>query len=394
VPADLRRAFQAQAPWIILTILATAGLFFTHYRIVAMFASYAVGYVGWVVLRGWWRARRAGGANDGGLRWVFTAGSVAAVGTILVILPWVLNLRANFVVRFAGSSDPSNAPYYQQVNDLINGPGGYYWSSNVLLGLAALGFVWAILRLNWPVALLGLWTGFHLLLGNPVALPLPGSGYVDINTVAQSLFLPVSLLAGFGIVDFAAWIWSHVPAVLASTIQNPKSQMAGALVLVVLGLLVGVYGVLRALPSLDVKPYVAAQDVAVLRWLRDNSPPDALVLGNGFGWPWGPPAVQGSDAGLWAPLIAQRRSTLPLMPAYNERLADPDYLSRAIHIVQTSHATAPDNPENWTFLRSVGVNYIFVGSRGGTLDPAVFLAHPEQVTLVQHVDDAWLFALK
>ena len=56
-----------------------------------------------------------------------------------------------------------------------------------------------------------------------------------------------------------------------------------------LGLLVGVYGVLRALPSLDVKPYVAAQDVAVLRWLRANSPADALVLGNGFGWPIGVP---------------------------------------------------------------------------------------------------------
>ncbi len=391
--ADLRRTVQGQAPWIILTIITTAGLFFTHYRIVAMFATYAVGYVGWVLLRGLWRARRArqaGAADDGGLRWVFTAGSVAVVGPALVIFPWLLNLRANFVVRFAGSSDPENAAYYDQIKDLISGTAGHYWSTNALLGLAALGFVWAVLRLNWPVVLLGLWTGLHLLLGNPVALHLPGSGYVDINTVAQSLFLPVSLLAGFWILDFGSWIIQRIPKPVQSAIRNPQS----ALVLVVLGLLVGVYGALRALPELDVKPYVAPQDIAVLRWLRANSPADAYVLGNGFGWPWGPAAVQGSDAGLWAPLIAGRRSTLPLMPAYNERLADPDYLSRAIHIVQTSHATAPDDPANWAFLRSVGVTYIFVGSRGGTLDPSVFLAHPEQVTLVQHVDDAWLFMLK
>jgi hypothetical protein len=387
---DLPPSLRAHAPWILLTILTTAGLFFTHYRIVAMFASYAVGYVGWVLLRGWWRARRGAGAGDGGVRWVFVAGSIAAVGTVLVIFPWLLNLRANFVVRFAGSSDPENAAYYNQINDLISGPGGHYWSSPALLGLAALGFVWAVLRLNWPVLLFGLWSGFHLLLGNPVALPLPGSGYVDINTVAQSLFLPVSLLAGFWIVDCGLWILQRIPRSIQSALRTPQS----ALVLVALGLLVGGYGVLRALPALDVKPYVAPQDIAVLHWLRDHSPPDALVLGNGFGWPWGPPAVQGSDAGLWAPLIAQRRSTLPLMPAYNERLADPDYLSRAILIVQSSHATAPDSPQNWDTLRAAGVDYIFVGSRGGTLDPAVFLAHPEQVTLVQHVDDAWLFALK
>ena len=223
MPADLRRTFQVHAPWIVLTILATAGLFFTHYRIVAMFASYAVGYVGWVLLRGWWRARRAGGADDGGLRWVFTAGSLAAVGTILVILPWVLNLRANFVVRFAGSSDPENAPYYQQVNDLINGPGGHYWSSHALLVLAALGFVWAVLRLNWPVVLLGLWTGLHLLLGNPVALPLPGSGYVDINTVAQSLLPP--RLPPRGILDFRFWILDLVLMCRLVGFQNPKSKI-------------------------------------------------------------------------------------------------------------------------------------------------------------------------
>jgi hypothetical protein len=63
-------------------------------------------------------------------------------------------------------------------------------------------------------------------------------------------------------------------------------------------------------------------------------------------------------------------------------------------MVQSSHATAPDNPQNWDTLRAARVSYIFIGSRGGTLDPAVFLAHPDQVTLVQHVDDAWLFALK
>src|SRR5207249_1290803 len=81
----------------------------------------------------------------------------------------------------------------------------------------------------------------------------------------------------------------------SNAVKGPKSKIA-AVALVVVALLVGAYGGLRALPILDVKPYVQPQDQAVLGWLRDHSPPDALVLGNGFGQLWGPEAVQGSDA--------------------------------------------------------------------------------------------------
>ena len=404
------RAFlTAQAPWLALAVVTTAGLFLTHYRLFSMFATYAAGYLLWVLVGRGWAARRATTPGDRatGLPGLVLAGVLVAGAAGVLVLPWILNLRANFTVRFAGSSDPVNSGYYDvlQMLGVVNDQGVLrggmieYWSTWGLLWGAGLGLLWAIVRLDWPALLLGLWTGLHLLLGNPTALPLPGSGYVDITTVVTSGFFPLCMLAAFWILDFGFWIIRLVARIAGPRLgENPKSKIQNlqfpvAAVLVGAGLLVGAYGGLRLLPILDVKPYVMPQDRAVLGWLRDNSPPTALVLGNGFAWPWGPEAVQGSDAGLWAPLLGGRRSTVPPIPSYNERLADPDYLRQAAGYVRASAGQALDTPDNWANLRRWGVTHIYIGSRGGALDPNVLLSHPDQIRLAYHVDDAWLFEL-
>jgi hypothetical protein len=406
--ATVQTFLVTQAPWLTLAIITTAGLFLTHYRLFSMFATYAAGYLLWVLAgRGWAGRRAAAPGEHAGLPGFFIAGSLVTVGAGLLVLPWIMNLRANFTVRFAGSSDPVNRGYYDVLqmlgvtndNGVLRGGIIEYWSTWGLLWLAALGLAWALARRDWPVILLGLWTGLHLLLGNPTALPLPGSGYVDITTVVTSAFFPLCMLAAFCILDFGFWIVQLITRIAGPRLpEDPKSKIQNlklpvATSLVVAGLLVGAYGGLRLLPILDVKPYVMPQDRAVLGWLREHSPPDALVLGNGFAWPWGPEAVQGSDAGLWVPLLGGRRSTVPPIPAYNERLADPTYLQQAANYVRASAGRALDSPDNWANLRRWGVTHIYIGSRGGALDPNVLLSHPDQIRLAYHVDDAWLFEL-
>ena len=107
--------------------------------------------------------------------------------------------------------------------------------------------------------------------------------------------------------------------------------------------------------------------------------------------------MQGSDAGLWTPVLAGRASTLPPIPAYNERLADPAYLRRAVQIVRTTQTLmegpTPDRAAGWAYLRAQGVTHLFVGSRGGVLDAAVLLTMPTAVRPVFHQDDVWVFAL-
>jgi hypothetical protein len=265
---------------------------------------------------------------------------------------------------------------------------------------------------------------------------LPGAGYIDAVTVATSSFIPVCLLAAYPLVGFARLL-IQAPAIFFSTqrrkdaktqngdllpgaddlarekapsksprlrvsavnfLDRHKAAWAAAVqgALAVGGVLVLGIGAVRLLPILDVRPYVTAQDLAGMAWLRTHTSTTARVAGNGFGWPWGPEAVQGSDAGLWVPLLAGRAGTVPPIPAYNERPADRNYLRRTAQIVRALDAitNAPPAPTYWRDLRQQGITHLYLGSRGGVLDPAPLLAQPDQATLVFHLDDVWIFALR
>ncbi len=370
---------------LLLAALAVAGLFLTHYRIAGLFAGYAALFLGGVALAALRRATpgarlRALGPIAGGV-------VVVAGGAALVLLPWLLNLRANFVVRFAGSANPANAGYYD-LRAMLGSVPLDYWSTAPLLVLAGLGLVWCLLRRDWPPVLLAVWFGLHLLWSNPTLLPLPGAGYLDTVTVATSGFIPVCLLAAYPLVGAGGWL---LRGARRGPLADPAWRALVRAALLVAGALVVVLGAARLLPILDVRPYVTAQDMAGMAWLRANTPPTAVVAGNGFGQPWGPEAVQGSDAGLWVPVLAGRRGILPPIPAYNEQLADPGYLRHAAQIVRAT--AAPDLAESWTYLRQQGVTHLYIGSRGGVMDPEPLLALPEQVRLAFHQDDVWIFEL-
>src|SRR5206468_322759 len=150
---------------------------------------------------------------------------------------------------------------------------------------------------------------------------------------------------------------------------------------------------LSLVPMIDNKPYIARADVDALIWMRDHLPREAYVLANPFAFPWdpAPQAIQGSDAGLWAPLVAGVRSSVPPVPAYNERPSDPNYLSNIRGIVQ--YEPFGGQRANWGALKEAGITHIYVGSRGGAISPADLLKS-DRVSLVFHEDAVWVFQLR
>ena len=56
--------------------------------------------------------------------------------------------------------------------------------------------------------------------------------------------------------------------------------------------------------------------------------------------------------------------------------------------------SAPTAPTPWATRGAAGVAYLFAGSRGGVLDPAILIALPQEVTPVFHQDGVWIFALR
>ena len=391
------RGWAAVGP-LALAASAAAGLFLTHYRIAGLFASYAlllVGGIGGRVV-----VRETTGAERGrALGRLLQAALAVGAGTALLLLPWLLNLRANFTTRFAGATDVSNAPYYDWQFMLGSGGGQLvYWSSGVLLVLAGLGLLRCLWRRDWPAVALAGWFAGHLLWSNPTAIHLPGAGYIDTVTVVTSGFLPVCLLAAYPLVGLGGGLLG-MRRLPGGAVPSRAWRPAMTGLLVGAGLLVALVGAVRLLPILDVRPYVTPADLAAMDWLATHTPAQTLVAGNGFGQLWGPEAVQGSDAGVWAPLLAGRPSTLPPVPAYNERPVAPGYIPQAIALVRATQAilgppAAPDAAQGWADLRAAGVAYLFVGSRGGVMDPAVLLARPDQVEVAFHQDDVWIFALR
>jgi hypothetical protein len=132
--------------------------------------------------------------------------------------------------------------------------------------------------------------------------------------------------------------------------------------------------------------------------MRDNLPRNAYVLVNPFAFGWAPGNVYGSDSGMWAPLVAGVRASVPPLPAYNERLGDPDYTNKLLDVIKYEPFMCNDPdpqrcvPPDWQALRDAGVTHIFVGTRGGALDVPELL-QSEHTQLLYHVDGAYVFEL-
>jgi hypothetical protein len=384
---DLLAAAQRSAPYL-LAVVTAAGLFLTHYRIAMLYALFAVLYVVGKTV-----GALVGRKPTRDLVWPLRRASIFIVLLAAAISPWLLNLYSNFRVHLVGRSEPETRAYYA-VGDLWPLLGQPVFI--VICALAVLGLVLAWRRRAWVLWLVALtwilaalWSSPYIFDWAILGFRLPLAGYLDANTIGQSLWLPVSLLGGYASGSLGGWlvgIASGLPPRWAPLWRVTAAVIAGAALLIV--------GMTVAAPvaaRVDSKPYIAPADREALAWMRDNLPRDAKVAANPFAFPWSPRNVYGSDSGMWIPLVAGVRSTVPPLPAYNERPADPAYLEDALQVVAFEPLTgrAPD----WGGLKSMGVTHIFAGTRGGAFDIALLLKAP-QVQLVFQRDGAYLFALR
>jgi hypothetical protein len=173
-----------------------------------------------------------------------------------------------------------------------------------------------------------------------------------------------------------------------------RGWQATATVLAVLALFIGgAAALLSTSTNIDNKPYVAAADLEALTWMRYHLPRDAYVLANPFAFTWDlpPQAVQGSDGGLWTPLVAGVRASVPPVAAYNERPADRNYLDNLRDLIKFEPFA--DRDPNWDELQNRGITHIYAGSRGGAISVEKLL-QSDHANLVFHKDAVWIFELR
>ena len=129
-------------------------------------------------------------------------------------------------------------------------------------------------------------------------------------------------------------------------------------------------------------------DVAGIQWLNENVPAEAVVAVNS--WKWLGQTWAGADGGAWInPLTGRLTTTPPVDYLYNRLLSlqVQEWNRQMMAITDWSGGDAA------AYLRSQGITHIFVGQKGGFLDPAELSRNPE-LTLLYAEDGVFVYEVR
>lgn len=351
---------------VILATITAAGLFLTHYRVLAfsmcLIVSFALSQLCPCKV-----------SNRIRLLKFFKMTIATAFLTILITLPWIIPLVRQTII-----------PWLAPATELIDRPfADFSWrfltaaAGNVSLVFAGIGVAWALLRKPRPaITLLG-WVLLMFLLANLDALHLPGGMFVNDTAVVITLFLPISAAGGYLLAElYFAW----------KTLL-PKHLHFLAQLAIVLVLTIGGYGGARQLLTILHPATIITRptDLQTIQIADNQIPPGETVLINPF--PWGYGLYAGYDGGYWLPAITDLY-TIPPPVLYG--MGSTTSIERINQICQQVIENSKEPEAIWEIMGQNDIHYIFIGARGGVLSPTQLDASPLFSTLYAK-DDTWIF---
>jgi hypothetical protein len=345
-----------------LVALLSAGLFLAHIRVFIYLLPLPL--VVWL----WNKGRN--------FRYLIGAGLLGGV----LVLPRVWYLLPK---------QASPSVFLNNIPDYNTFPTGYYLAGwEQYFAIAAIGATLLVILANarqrgWttPLLYIALWIGFlfSTLAGGRVGLP--ESWLVNLNSMVITLFFPQSLMLAAVFVRVWHWVQQKIATRRVPVWVSNMLFYAGITLL----LLFGIRFQTTILNPQTVLAY--PDDRPALQWVAENTPTDAVFAVNS--WRWLGNTWSGSDGGAWLVPLVHRASKTP--PADYEYNAD---LTRQVVAFNEELNTITDwrDPANTQWLKSQGVTHLFIGTRGGTLDPAALIENPTVELLYQH-GGAFVFAL-
>lgn len=348
-----------QTWWLVAPL--SVGLFLIHFRVFVFYVPFA----GMVWLWSWGR--------NGRFLWR------AAGLSLLVLSPQLLYLLQN---SNPGSTLAARLPDYTAFPTTYYTAGWdrlFLWLAGGLLLLILV--IWAWKRHKWTAVplLLALWSGLVLFMLSGDYLGFAALPLVNLNSYYITTFLPLSLFLG----SVGAQLWRRLR-------QQPEPLPAtGILLLVSLGTAVTLFGLQQQVSILNEQTLLAQPaDAEALAWLDANLPEEAVIAVNS--WLWLGNTWSGSDGGAWiVPLTGRQSSTPPADYIYNRELAD------FVRTFNEALTAVPDwsMPEGVNWLREQEMTHVFIGVRGGQMDPAELLQNPE-MRLIYGRNGTFIFELK
>lgn len=346
--------------------MVAAGLFLVHYRVLAFAILLIIAYA--IIQIPIWLLRR----NPSSKAFLLSLGTLGISATLLST-PWLIPFMQNILL-------PKLTP---AVADTTSAFADFSWRflsaayGKQALALSTLGLIWALVQRKHFAATVTLWIAGLLLLANLRAVGLPGGGLVNNISVAISLFIPISLAAGFLI---SQWIeaWTK-------NLTRRVHPWFAACTLILAGI-IALAGARQLLPILNPTTILTRNsDIAGLAWLDESIPIGETILINPF--PWGYGIYAGQDGGFWISPLTGRPTIPPLV------LSGMDNSPQTVQMIDFSQAvytSAQDAQTIWALLKAQDIQYIYIGARGGVISPHTLSASDLYETLYAQ-NNVWVF---
>lgn len=365
---------------LLLAGLLNAGLFLTHARVAVFGACLLAAYL---LIESVACFRSRSGLSVRSL-W---ARAVGLIGCSLVLcLPWLIRLAR--VLPAAVESSASNV-----ADTAYNAlPMGLLLIRNnrQLFVIAALGVLLGLRRFRHEVGTILLACLLVALIVNPVWIGLPSTNLVNNASAVIALFLPLSVLGGL--------FFSELPLQLSSLLANlcPGHSSREQQVLFVRNTLLvalAIYALITAWGMVSVvnpdTVLATAADLRAMQWIRANTPLDSLFLINTRYWQLD--MYVGTDGGYWILPLTGRRTLLPVLPYV---FGQADYVQHTANLARmVSDVKDADSPAFLELLRQEGVTHVYVGARGGPLQPQMLLASHNYQAIYES-GAVWIFQVQ
>jgi hypothetical protein len=358
----------------LLAAAVFGGLILVHYRVAAFAAL-------WLALDWLWNFAREGrltlaarAAGWSSIAWPILIG----LGGLLLSLPWLAHGLAQVLLP-----QVLQPPRLQQAwSASFSGPNLTSALGEIVLYGAAPGFVLALLSRRQLALTSATWIGALFLLANLGALGLPVRPLVDQTAVAISLYLPLSLLAGWALDRLFAGLET-----LAQCVIHRPARLGGVWAAALVGL--GCLGASQLISLLNPGTFLLRQaDLPALAWAAENLPAHARLAVNPFNW--GYEVYAPADGGGW--LAASASLVSVPSPVLSGLLPGPRL--NAERALSESILRLGSDPSGLAaVLRQAGIGYVFTGRRGGAISPQALLSSPEFEVLYD-LDGVRIFAVR
>jgi hypothetical protein len=288
--------------------------------------------------------------------------------SLILSAPWLVRLATALVSSTQEAASWAGDPGYNAM------PSGLLFIRNnrQLFVLAALGILAGLRRSPRSIAIVLLACALVWAVVNPGWAGVSSTNLLNNASAVISMFLPLSILGGLAF----SWAWEHPPRLLlrnGSHAEAVRRKVCIAARLALIAIFVGyaLYSGWGMVSVINPDTVLAtSQDVAAMEWVRSSTPANAVFLINTRYWQLG--MYVGTDGGYWIQPLTGRSTLLPTLPYVQ---GSPDYVRRISDLARFVAETKDVNSAQFLeLLEQQGVTHVYLGSRGGPLEPEMFLS--------------------